>query len=233
MRDTNTITMEGYGRVFCRPDVCFVNLYAEGAGYSVAKAVRECERVVSKVHEGVVAAFGSDLDLTEGDFFTGSSDDKSRRPPFEERRQGMPWVVHVKRFYFTLPAKPELAREVIDAAVVQGAVMVPSVGVASFRNFHPVVFYGIRDYDAHRRRAVGEAMQAAREDANVAASAFGKTCGSVTSILMGMMPFDRGPLGSRYDITLALPWHQLAEAPEELSVGVTARVEFELLDPEP
>jgi len=139
-------------------------------------------------------------------------------------------VVHVKRLYFSLPPDAQMAHDVIDAALLRGAILVPSVGAPSLRSHHPAILYGIQDYGAHRQRAIEQAIAAAREDAEKAAHTLGKSCGDVTSFVLGSSLLERGSMGTRYDITLPLPGHQLTSTPEELKVNVIVRVSFELVD---
>lgn len=176
----NTITVSGSAKIEAKPDIAYITLYVKATGILMTDAAQNAKKVAAEVEKAVKEKNKDVKSFTVSDQEIGSKQSEYWGGPDQKTENPIPQVI--KRLQITIPPNPDLAGNVIDAAIRAGAIMqVPSSVHYSGEN-NNVLVYGLSAPEEAENQARKKAIENALDNATKTAALVGREIAGVSSV---------------------------------------------------
>ena len=222
--DVNTLTVSGTGKIERKPDIAFVTVYVNGDGIlmtDTAKQAKEKVEVIQKAlranHKGIKAIDVTDIQIGEkrNEMWGPEMKKEPARPEM------------TKRIRVTIPPDMDLALQVIDTAIREGALMKAPSNMRFGGEVDTVIVFGLNESDSIGDDVRKKAFDDARVKAEKVSALTGRKFGKISSVGCsgGDSEHQIYTFGRKEDY----PTKYISADPSHVEVTANVSVTFELL----
>jgi len=220
----DTITVIGIGKVTAKPDVAYVTLSVKADGILMADTAQKVKQKLDEIEKAIKAKKDGIKEIVTSDVAIGQKDSAWSS---DEKDVARPQIV--KQMRVTIAPDPQIAHDIVDAAIRAGASMDVSDSYSYSRYLDNVIVYGLIKSEEAEAQAQAKALEDARAKAAKLAALAGKTLGGVTSIGCDSSSSWSYQLSNMMRGGMEFPTTNLGLDPSKIDITHTMSVSFELL----
>lgn len=177
--DVNTLTVSGTGKIDRKPDVAFVTVYANGDGILMTDTAKRAKEKVEAIQKALRANHKNIKAIDVADIQIGEKRNEMWGPEMK-KEPARPEMT--KRIRITIPPDMDLALNIIDTVIREGAVMKAPSNVQFGGEVDTVIVFGLTESDAIVDEVRKKAFDDAKVKAEKVASLTGRKLGRISSV---------------------------------------------------
>ena len=221
--EPNTLAVSGTGKLERRPDTAFVTLYVNGDGILMTDSAKRAKEMADSVEKALRSHYQNIKGIEVKDVQIGEKRSEMWGPEMK-REPARPEMT--KRIRITIPPDANLALDIIDTAIREGAVLKSPSNVQFAGEADTVIVYGLTESDAISDEVRKKAIDDAKIKAEKLSALIGRALGRISAVGCGSGDIDRQfySFGRRDDY----PTKYISADPTRIDVTRSISVTFEL-----
>lgn len=177
--DVNTLSVSGTGKIERKPDIAFVTVYVNNDGILMTDTAKQAKAKVEAIQKALRTNHKSIKAIDVTDIQIGEKRNEMWGPEMK-KEPARPEMT--KRIRITIPPDMDLALNIIDTAIREGAVMKAPSHVQFGGEVDTVIVFGLTESDSLADEVRKQAFDDAKVKAEKISAMTGRKLGRISSV---------------------------------------------------